>query len=153
MMGFVVFAGFAACIAWSARAGRSRAAGRTKCPGTRSALLKSANASFCEGRKPFCEGTGIALMVRFTVHRRYTYGTHLRHTGESYQSCPAVPQSTTNAGRFASGGGATLPPRGPRVMVMVMVRVRVRVSVRVSVRVRVGLGLGLLRLGSGLGSG
>ena len=109
--------------------------------------------NFCEGKKPFCEGTGIALMVRFTVHRRYTYGTHLRHTGESYQSCPAVPQSTTNAGRFASGGGATLPPRGPRVRVMVMVRVRVRVSVRVSVRVRVGLGLGLLRLGSGLGSG
>ena len=149
-MGSACRAGFAACIAWSARAGVVARGGRR--PGTRAALLVWQVPARGENHRMRRN-----LIAMNPTRRRFIYGTHtvqitaqsrFRYTGESYQFCPTVPQSTTNAGRFASGGGAALPPRGPRVRVRVRVRIRVVVLGSDS-----GSGWDWVRVKDGSGSG
>ena len=62
--------------------------------------------------QPYCYEPTRRRFIYGTQTVQFTAQSRLRFTGESYQFCPTVPQSTTNAGRFASGGGAALPCAG-----------------------------------------
>ena len=107
LMGFVVFAGFAACIAWSARAGRSRAAGRMKCPGTRSALLKSANAISAREKNHSAREQESHLWSDL----RYTDGTHTAHIcGTQARAISRAPPCLSRPPTLGASQAAVAPP-------------------------------------------